>query len=92
MESKKYWVALNMVLGVGKTLFHRLIKHLGSPERVFQAGRRELLQVAKIGEKTAREILNFNVDKNVEREFLLMQKYGVSLVTLECPDYPPLLK
>jgi len=92
MESKKYWVALNMVLGVGKTLFHRLVKHLGSPERVFQAGRRELMQVAKIGEKTAREILNFNVDKNVEREFLLMQKYGVSLVTLDCPDYPPLLK
>ncbi len=92
MESKKYWVALNMVLGVGKTLFHRLVRHLGSPERVFQAGRRELMQVEKIGEKTAREILNFDVDKNVEREFLLMEKYGVNLVTMECPDYPHLLK
>lgn len=92
MESKKYWVALNMVLGVGKTLFNRLVKCLGSPERVFQAGRRELMQVEKIGEKTASEILNFDVEKNVEREFLLMEKHGVNLVTLECPDYPHLLK
>ena len=33
-ESVKYWIALNMVLGVGKTLFHRLVSTFGSPEEV----------------------------------------------------------
>ncbi|MCZ6541042.1 MAG: hypothetical protein O6704_05275 [Nitrospinae bacterium] len=40
-ESQKYWVGLNMVLGVGKILFHRLVKALGSPKRVFHASRRD---------------------------------------------------
>jgi DNA processing protein len=92
MESKKHWVALNMVLGVGKTLFHRLVRQLGSPEQVFQASLHDLMQVEKVGEKTAREIINFDVDKNVEQEFQLMEKYGVNLATLNCPEYPELLK
>lgn len=92
MESKKHWVALNMVLGVGKTLFHRLVRHLGSPERVFQSDRRELMQVEGIGEKTASAIVDFDVDKYVEREFALIAKYGVKLVTLDDPQYPALLK
>ena len=92
MESKKYWVGLNMVLGVGKTLFHRLVRHLGSPEKVFKAGRRELMQVGQIGEKTAAAILQFDVDKSVKREFALMEEYGVKLLTLDNPEYPSLLK
>jgi DNA processing protein len=66
MESKKHWVALNMVVGVGKTLFHRLVRQFGSPENVFQTSLHDLMQVEKIGEKTAREIINFDIDKNVE--------------------------
>ena len=46
-ESQKYWVGLNMVLGVGKILFHRLVKALGSPKRVFHASRRELMGVER---------------------------------------------
>jgi len=92
MESKKYWVGLNMVLGVGKTLFHRLVRHLGSPEKVFTASRRELMQVGQIGEKTAAAILQFDVDKSVKREFALMEEYGAKLLTLDNPEYPSLLK
>jgi hypothetical protein len=33
-ESVKHWIALNMVLGVGKTFFHRLFSAFGSPEEV----------------------------------------------------------
>lgn len=92
MESKKYWVGLNMVLGVGKTLFHRLVRTLGSPEKVFKAGRRELMEVEGIGEKIATAILGFDVDISVEREFVLIEEHGVKLLTLDSPEYPALLK
>jgi DNA processing protein len=92
MDPKKYWVALNMVVGVGKTLFHRLVSSLGSPEQVFRSSRKGLLQVEGIGEKVASEILKFDVDKQVEREWHFIDKLGLKVVTSECSDYPRLLK
>lgn len=81
-----------MVLGIGKTLFHRLVRELGSPENAFRATRAELTRVDGIGEKTADEILKFDVEKNVEREFRLAEKLGIRIATAESPDYPPLLR
>lgn len=92
MDKKRHWIALNMVLGIGKTLFHRLVKEIGSPEQVFRSTRRELMQVDGIGGKTADEILKFDVERKIEREFLLMEKLGINFLTSSCPDYPHLLK
>ena len=92
MESVKYWVALNMVLGVGKTLFHRLVGALGSPEKVFGASPAELMGVEGIGKKTAAEIKGFNVDAQVEREFRLAEKLEIRILTVESPEFPSLLR
>ncbi len=81
-----------MVLGVGKTLFHRLVHALGSPEEVFRASRRDLMRVEGIGEKIAGQILDFDFEKQVEREFRLVEKLGARILTLESPEYPDLLK
>ncbi|MCF8720505.1 DNA-processing protein DprA [Nitrospina gracilis] len=90
--AERYWVALNMVLGVGKTLFHRLVNALGSPRQVFHATRQQLMQVEGIGAKTAAQIQNFDLERNLEREYRLMDNAGVRVLTLEDPRYPPLLK
>ncbi|GJL78395.1 MAG: DNA polymerase [Nitrospinaceae bacterium] len=92
MDPKVYWVALNMVVGVGKTLFHRLVNGLESPEQVFRSSRKDLLQVEGIGEKVAGEILKFEVDKHVEREWHFIEKLGLKVVTSQCSSYPSLLK
>jgi DNA processing protein len=92
MDPKKYWVALNMVVGVGKTLFHRLETAFGSPEQVFRASRKDLLQVSRLSEKVASEILKFDVDKHVDREWHFVDKLGLKVVTSKCSDYPRLLK
>lgn len=92
MEKKRHWIALNMVLGIGKTLFHRLIKEIGDPDQVFRATRKELMRVDGIGEKTADEILKFDVEKSLEREFFLMEKLGINFLTSSCPGYPHLLR
>jgi len=55
-ETLKYWLALNMVAGVGRTLFHRLVQGLGSPRGVFSASRSDLLGIQGIGGKIASEI------------------------------------
>ncbi len=91
-ESLKYWLALNMVVGVGRTLFHRLVQGLGSPREVFSASRSELLRVQGFGDKVAGEIKNFDVDSGAERELRLADKEGVRILKLESPEYSPLLK
>jgi DNA processing protein len=51
-----------------------------------------LRTVEGIGEKTAGEILKFDLEASVEREFRLAGKLGARILTLESPEYPPLLK
>jgi DNA processing protein len=91
-ESKKYWIGLNMVLGVGKTLCHRLIKAFGSPEKVFQATRKELMGVERVGEKVARQILDFDLEQSLKREYQLAERRNVRILTIDDPQYPFLLK
>jgi DNA processing protein len=91
-DSKKYWVGLNMVLGVGKTLCHRLVKVFGSPKDVFLASRKELMGVERVGEKVARHILDFDLERSVQREYQLIERRGVRILTLDDPQYPSLLK
>lgn len=68
-ESKKYWIGLNMVLGVGKTLCHRLVKAFGSPKNVFHASRKALMEVERVGDKVARQVLDFDLERNLKREY-----------------------
>lgn len=81
-----------MVVGVGKTLFHRLVTVLGSPEQVFRSSLNDLMQVEGVGKKVASEILKLDVEKHIEREWNFVDKLGLEVLSLECPGYPPLLK
>ena len=91
-ESKKYWVGLNMVLGVGKTLCHRLVRVFRSPENVFHASRKELMEVERVGDKVARQILNFDLEQNLKREYQLVERRDVRILTIADTEYPFLLK
>lgn len=91
-ETLKYWLALNMVVGVGRTLFHRLVQGFGSPAEVFSASRNDLLRIQGIGEKVVSEIKRFDVDSAAERELRLADNEGLRILTLESPEYSPLLK
>lgn len=91
-ESKKYWIGLNMVLGVGKTLCHRLVKAFGSPKKVFHASRRELIEVERVGDKVARQILDFDLEHTLKREYQLVERHKVQVLTIDDPQYPFLLK
>jgi DNA processing protein len=91
-ESLKNWLALNMVVGVGRTLFHRLVQGFGSPGEVFSASRNDLLRIPGIGDKVVGEIKRFDVDSAAEREIRLAENEGLRILTLESPEYSTLLK
>jgi DNA processing protein len=84
-ESLKYWLVLNMVVGIGRTLFHCLVEELGSPRAVLSSSRSEWLRIQGLGEKVAGEIKNFDVDSGAERELRLVDKEGVRILTLVSP-------
>ncbi|MBC8285217.1 MAG: DNA-protecting protein DprA [Nitrospinae bacterium] len=90
-DALKYWLALNMVVGVGRTIFHRLVKVFGSPENVFSARVSDLRQVHGIGDKVATAISGFEVDRVVDREIGLSEKEGIRILTLVDDEYPELL-
>ncbi|QPJ63201.1 MAG: DNA-protecting protein DprA [Candidatus Nitronauta litoralis] len=91
-REEQYWVALNMVAGIGKTLFYRLINHFHSAEDVFKASNRDLLQVEGVGKKTAEQIKDFDSVSRIEREQVLLDRLNAGVLTLNSARYPKLLK
>jgi len=87
---EEYWLALARAPGVGPVNFVRLLKHFGDPRSVFEAGLSEW-QAFKI--KGA--LLNYLQAPNwqaIEKDMQWLAQPGNHLLTLEHPDYPPLLR
>ena len=92
MDNKKDWIALNLVSGIGKVIFTRLLKHFGKASNVLKASYQELIKVRGIGDKIAREIISLKDGKIIEKELNLIKKNNVEILTLDSADYPELLK
>ncbi len=101
MEDKLYWLALNMVPGVGPMAYRNLVATFRDPEQVFAAPVQQLAAVEGIGEKTIRSIKDFSVEGAAAEELKKAKDLGVSILTycdegypknlLQIYDPPPLL-
>ncbi len=91
-EDDQYWIALNMVMGIGKTLFYRLIDRFKTPRSVFNAPLSSLMEVEGVGKKTAEQIRQFDLESRLKRELTLLDRLQAEVVTLHSPGYPDLLK
>lgn len=91
-EEKYYWLALNMVPGIGRKLYHRLISCFHSPQAVLQASHNQLLHVEGVGENLARAITSFDLDKVIPQEKKAVELNRVSVLTYQDEDYPENLK
>ncbi|UCD71167.1 MAG: DNA-processing protein DprA [Syntrophobacterales bacterium] len=92
MDERFYWLALNIIPGIGPILIKALIERFGNPKRVFKASRRELARVDGIGERLAYAIKDTDVRGKVERELRLIEELNASIVTLIDQSYPDNLK
>ncbi len=87
-----YWVALNLIPGLGSVLIKRLLDQFKTPEAVFQASLKDLLRIEGLGEKVAYEIRKGPPDHKVDRELSLLKEIGGKIITLNNEIYPQRLK
>jgi len=91
-EDLFYWVALSLTPGVGSIFIKRLLDRFKTPEAVFQAPMKELLEIEGLGEKVAKEIRKGPAEEAVKRELSLLKEVGGRIVTLSDDTYPKRLK
>jgi DNA processing protein len=91
MESLIPWFTLKTVPGVGNHLFKRLMDRYGSPEAVLHADPRGLLRVDGVSNSLCRAINSQKPPARVEKVLGLVAKRGYGIVTMNDPEYPPLL-
>jgi len=91
-EDLFYWLALNFVPGVGAIFIKRLLDRFQTPEAVFQASMKELLEVEGLGVKVASEIRKGPSEQTVKNELSSLEKSGGRIITLEDEAYPPRLR
>ncbi len=92
MQNLRHWVALKYIPGVGDYLYKNLLDRFETPEKVFQASKRELTAVDGVSDGLANDILSGPPAAAVSKELARIQKTGCRIITLADNEYPPLLK
>lgn len=92
MQDLISWFDLKCVSGIGCLLFKRLIDAFQSPQRVFQASRKELLAVEGMNDRVVQAIHRHRTPAGVQRELDLIKTNDIDILTLTDPRYPPLLR
>ncbi len=87
-----YWVALNLVPGIGSVLMRRLLDRFGNPEAVFKARSKEFSGIEGVGEKIISEIMKGPLENRVKRELQSLNRIGGRVVTFKDEAYPRRLK
>lgn len=92
MEEREYLIALNMVPGIGRVLFPRLLEVFGEARFIFKASKDELQSVEGVGPKLASEIISFPLDKLLPREFDQMRRQKTEIFISSDEGYPANLR
>ena len=91
MENILPWFILKSVPGIGNHLFKRLIDRFNSPENVFEASGKDLLEVEGITHRLVVAVNQHKIRDSVKKDFDLVMDKGYKIVTMSDTDYPPLL-
>ena len=77
-----YYLALNLLPGVGSVISRRLLDHFHSAEHIFKASLPDLQQVTGIGSqlatKIASSIKDVSILRKAESELVFIDKYHIS--------------
>ncbi|MFQ5857493.1 MAG: DNA-processing protein DprA [Anaerolineae bacterium] len=90
-EDLKYWIGFNMVPGIGPKRFEALLKYFGNAGEAWQARVGEL-QAARLDRRSLESLLAARSELDLEAEVERNAKAGITVLTWDDPDYPPLLK
>lgn len=85
-------LALTMLSTVGAKLSKNLLHHFTTPEEIFKAKSKDLLQVAGVGLKAIQMLKKDLHFKKAEQELKFIEKNNISTCWFEDADYPRRLK
>lgn len=91
MDPKAYWIAFNLVKGIGAVRLKGLLDYYGSLEIAWQAPA-EGLRAAGLPPKTLENLLRIRRDCTIEKIWENVQRRDLSVLTWEDEGYPRLLR
>ena len=86
----KYWIGLAGVPGVGKAKIMALKEHFGSLKVAWKAPASQLAG-AGLDQKITANITGYRDSINLDDQLKLLEKYHVTAIPFESPDYPAML-
>ncbi|QDU53565.1 DNA-processing protein DprA [Gimesia panareensis] len=85
-------IQLNLIQGVGPRIRRTLLEQFGSPGRILNAPRQDLLNVPGIGDKLANAIIYRTSKSTAEEELQRCREAGYQILFEESDNYPSLLR
>jgi DNA processing protein len=89
---KEAFVALNMVPNLGPVRLRSLLDAFDSPERILAVRREELQGVAGLNRSVIDSLISWETAVDLTAELKRIREFEATVVTLEEPDYPALLR
>ena len=80
MDNILSWFVLKSVPGIGDLLFKRLIDRFNSPEFVFEAARKDLVEVEGITPRLAAAIKRHKIGESVKKDLDLVMQKNIKLL------------
>ena len=92
MTDRDALFVLNLLPGIGPVKVKELLSKFSSPASILEMSASELSSVPGIGSKIAETIVSWREHAKVEEELNMVERAGVTIVTMLDDDYPVLLK
>ncbi|MBU2591229.1 MAG: DNA-processing protein DprA [Nitrospinota bacterium] len=92
MNRRDFYLGLSLINGVGPILALRIAKRYPSRDLLISAPLEEVTAIEGVRSDTARNILSFNWDIEVQQEKEKAERCGVDIVTIEDAGYPARLR
>src|SRR5512143_2366433 len=91
MSDKRYWIAFNLIKGIGAVRMQALIQHFGDLEDAWNAAPADLAQ-ARLGSKLIERIVQARAGVDLDKLLAKIEAQGIKILTWEDETYPQRLK
>lgn len=91
-EEIMYYIAIDLIPGIGSTLAKRLIAYCGSAQAVFATKYNSLQKIPGIGALLSKEIISQQVLKRAEKEVEFIRKHRITAYCYTDDSYPERLR
>ncbi len=92
LDSKREWLSLHLIPGLGSRSFEKLLQRFGSPGAVFGAPSREIRSIRGMPAEAAEGILKKAWVTDPDEELRKLERIGARVVTFMDPAYPGILR